>query len=73
MRKTYASSLTLSTIVLRSLGLWSERVDYSVHSPSCAFHSAVRDILGCVRSALRHVPRRADRPGLNADSGNGEG
>ena len=55
------------------LGLWSERVDYSVHGSSCALHSAVRDILGCAGSALRHVPRRADRPGLNTDSGNGEG
>lgn len=53
--------------------LWSERVDYSVHGSSCALHGAVRDILGCVCSALRHVSRRADRPRLNADSGNGEG
>ena len=65
--------LTLSTIVLRCLGLGTERVDYSVHGSSCALDSAVRDVLGCVCSALRHVPRRADRPSLNADSGNGEG
>jgi len=65
--------LTLSTIVLKSLGLGSERVDYSVDSPCCTLDGAVRDILGCVCSALRHVPRRADRPSLNADSGNGEG
>ena len=55
------------------LVLWSERIHYRVHSSPCAFHSAVRDVLRCNCRVFRHVPRRADRPSLNADSGNGEG
>ncbi len=46
--------------------LWRERVDHSVHSSSRAPHRTVRDILGGNRRTFRHVPRRADRPGLSA-------
>jgi len=46
--------------------LWRERIDHSVHSSPCASHRAVRDILGGNRRTFCHVPRRADRPSLNA-------
>ena len=51
--------------------LSGERIDYGVHRSSCAFDSAVRDILGRVRSAPRHVRCRSDRPRL--DSANRHG
>ena len=52
---------------------WGERIDYSVHGSSCALHNAVADILGCVRSALRHVRCRVDGARLNAANGDGNG
>jgi hypothetical protein len=51
--------------------LWGERIDYSMHGSSCALDNAVPDILGCLRSALRHVGCRFDGPRL--DSANGDG
>jgi len=51
--------------------LSGERIDYGVHRSSCAFDSAVRDILGRVRSAPRHVRCRSDGPRL--DSANRHG
>ncbi|PYJ65405.1 MAG: hypothetical protein DME76_18290 [Verrucomicrobia bacterium] len=53
--------------------LWGKDIDHRVHGSSCALHSAMRDVLSGVRSALRHILRRVDRPRLNAHSGNGEG
>ena len=53
--------------------LWGEEIDHRVHGSSCALHSAMRDILRRNRSVLRHVSRRANRPSLNARSGNGKG
>ena len=46
--------------------LGRERVDHCVDSSPCALHHTVRDVLsgnGCI---FRHVPRRADRPSLEA-------
>ena len=55
-------------LLSQSLGLrlWRERVDDSVHRSPCALHRTVRDVLRGNRRAFRHVPRCADRPGLNA-------
>ena len=50
--------------------LWRERVDHSVHSSPCALHGTVRDVLSGNRRVFRHVPRRADRPSLNAANAN---
>jgi hypothetical protein len=55
------------------LDLWRKRIDYSVDGPSRALHRAVRYVLRGNRGALRHIPRCAHRPRLNADAGNGEG
>ena len=52
--------------------LWGERVYDRVHRSSCAFHGAMRNILGCYRRIFRYVPRRANRPGLNAANANSE-
>ena len=52
------------------LALWSERIDYGVYSSPCAFDGAVRDVLSGNRRIFRHVPRRADRPSLNAANAN---
>jgi hypothetical protein len=71
--KTYALTTTVLYNSLKLPRLWSERINYSVHSPSSTFHSAVGDVLRCNRRALRHVPRCAHRSRLNARSGNGEG
>jgi hypothetical protein len=53
--------------------LSGERIDHSVHGSSCAFHNAVPDILGCVRSALRHIGCRVDGSRLNAANREGGG
>ena len=50
-----------------------ERIDHSVDGSSCAFHNAVPDILGRVRSALRHIGCRVDRPRLDAANRDGDG
>jgi hypothetical protein len=55
------------------LGLRRERIDYSVHRSSCALDHTVRDIPGCICTALRHVFRCSHRSGLNRANGNGEG
>ena len=47
-------------------------MDYSVHGSSCALHNAVPDILGRVRSALRHVGCRVDGARLNTAHRDGE-
>jgi hypothetical protein len=52
------------------LRLWRERVDHSVHSSPCALHRTVRDVLSGNRRIFRYVPRRADRPSLNAANAN---
>jgi hypothetical protein len=54
-------------------GLWCERIDYSVHRSSCALDHTVRDILGCICTALRHIFRCSHRSGLSRANGNGEG
>jgi hypothetical protein len=46
-------------------GLRGKYVNHRMHGPSCAFHGAVRDILSRYRSALRYVPRRANRSRLD--------
>ena len=66
-------SVPLSTTVLNRLDLRRERINYSVHGSSRAFHCTMRYVLRCNRGALRHVPRCAHRSRLNARSGNGEG
>src|SRR5438093_12277334 len=51
-----------------------ERIDYNVHGSFCALDNAVPDILGCLRSILRHVGcpvNRARRKSANRD-GDGE-
>jgi len=55
------------------LDLSGERIDYGMHGSSCALHNAVPDILGRVRSALRHVGCRMDGARLNAANGDGNG
>ena len=50
-----------------------ERIDYSVHGSSCAFHNFVPNIFGFLYSALRHVFRRSGRSRLNRANGDGEG
>jgi hypothetical protein len=72
-QNTGSVPLVLSTTVLESLDLWRKRIDYSVDGPSRALHRAVRYVLRGNRGALRHIPRCAHRPRLNADAGNGEG
>jgi hypothetical protein len=57
----------------KSLGLWRKRIDDSVHGSSCPFDHTVRNVLGCICTALRHVFRRSHRSGLNRANGNGEG
>jgi hypothetical protein len=59
--------------VRNCLDLSGERIDYSVHGSSCALHNAVPDILGCLRSALRHVGCRVDGARLNAAHRDGHG
>ena len=56
----------------RRIGLGRERVDYRVHSSPCALHHAVRDVFRGNRRVFRHVPRRANRPGLNAANANAQ-
>lgn len=53
------------------LDLSSERIDDGVHGSSCALHDAVPNILGCLRSALRHVGCPVDGARLNAANGDG--
>jgi hypothetical protein len=54
------------------LALWRERIDYSVHGPSCPLNHTVRDVLGCDRTTLRHVFRFSHRSRLNRANGNGK-
>ena len=63
----------ISTNRKTCLDLSGERMDYGVHHSSCALHNAVPDILGCLRSALRHVGCRVDGARLNAAHGDGDG
>src|SRR6266496_5657853 len=56
-----------------SSALWRQRINYSVHGPSCALHNAVRDILGRICTILRHVFCCSKRSGLNHANGNSEG
>ena len=55
------------------LDLSGERIDYGMNGSSGALHNAVPDILGRVRSALRHVGRRMDGACLKAANGDGNG
>ena len=71
----YTSAVVVDTVDNQSeewRGLWSKRVYDRVHRSSCAFHGAMRNILGCYRRIFRYVPRRANRPGLNAANANSE-
>ena len=54
------------------VGLWRERIDYSMDGSSCAFDHTVCDVLGRVRGALRDVFRCSGRPALNSANGNGD-
>ena len=69
-RMTAAKALPKSQVP--AFDLWRERVDHSVDSSPCALDHTVRDILSGYRSVLRHVPRRADRPSLDAPNANAE-
>ena len=62
------SRMTAAKALPESQGvrLWRERVDHGVHGSPCALHRTVRDVLSGNRRILRHGPRRADRPSLNA-------
>jgi hypothetical protein len=63
----------ISTKRKNSLTLSGEGIDHSVHGSSCAFHNAVPDILGCLRSALRHIGCRVDGTRLNAGNRESDG
>ena len=52
------------------LRLRRERVDHSMDSSPCALDHTVRHVLSGNRRTFRHVPRRADRPSLNAANAN---
>jgi hypothetical protein len=54
------------------LALWSERIDYGVHSSPRAFDGAVRNVLRRNRRAPRHVSCSANGPSRNAGGANGE-
>ena len=70
------SHITAAEVLPKSLALeirlWRDRVNNSVHSSSCAFHHTMRDVLCRNRCIFRHVPRRANRPGLNAANANSQ-
>ena len=70
------SHITAAEVLPKSLALeirlWRDRVNNSVHSSSCAFHHTMRDVLCGNRRVFRHVPRRANRPGLNAANANSQ-
>ncbi len=53
-------------------GLSSQSIDYGMHGSSCALYRAMRDILSCVRSALRHIGRRVGGSCLNGANGHGD-
>ena len=55
-----------------SLDLSLENIDYSVHCPFGALHSAVRDIFGSVCGALRDVSCRAHGSRLDAANGDSD-
>ena len=69
---TVVRRLVRSTAEVSGSGirLGRERIDHSVHSSPCALHHTVRDVLSGNRRILRHVPRCADRPSLNAANAN---
>ena len=46
--------------------LSSDPVGHSVHRSPCSFHHIMRNVLSGNRCVFRHVPRRPDRPSLNA-------
>jgi len=69
--ETHKHAGDFKEVVMR--GLWGERINYSVHRSSCALHHAVPDVLGCLRSALRHVGCRMDGARLNAANRDGDG
>jgi hypothetical protein len=50
-----------------------ERIDHSVHGSFCALGNAVPDILGCLRSVLRHVGCPVDGSRMNSANGDGDG
>ena len=66
-------ALTPSTRSPRDcLALWSERIDYGVHSSPRAFDGAVRNVLRRNRRVSRHVSCGANGPSRNAGGANGE-
>jgi hypothetical protein len=69
-RQPYAGGKRTVEVSSTGLRLWRERVDHSVHSSPCTLHRTVRDVLRGNRRAFRHVPRRANRPSLNAANAN---
>ena len=50
-----------------------ERINYGVHGSFCALDNAVPDILRCIRSILRDVLSRVDRPCLDSANRDGDG
>ena len=71
--KTHKHTGEFGEALRNCLDLSGERIDYSVYRSSCALHNAVPNILGCHRSALRHVGCRVDGASLNAANGDGDG
>jgi hypothetical protein len=67
-----ASKRTTSKSRTNWLGLSSQRIDYGVHGSSRALYRAMCDILGCVRSALRHIGCRVDGSRLNGANGDSD-
>ena len=51
---------------------WRERIDHSVHGFFCTLDNAVPDILGCLRSAIRHVGCSVHGSRVNAAHGDGD-
>jgi len=52
--------------------LSGERINYGVRGSFCALDKAVPDILGCLRTALRHVGCGFDGPRPNGANGDGD-
>jgi hypothetical protein len=71
-RQSYDGRKSTAEVSSTGLRLWRERVDHSVHSSPCALDHTVRDVLRGNRRTFRHVPRRANRPSLDAANANAE-
>lgn len=60
--RSHTSSLPAAiSIANRRMRLGGEEAGDRVHGSSCAFHGAMRNILGRHRCVVRHVPRGPNR------------